>query len=79
MFHVMSLATDESAEVENNALCLVSLTENGDVGVLQRTELFLVALPLTLKFLGYFLLQNQGLQSIVTLLLCTRKAGCEAS
>jgi hypothetical protein len=75
----MSLATDQAAEMQNNTLCLIPLSENGDIGMLKSRELLLVALPLTLKFLGNLLLKNKSFQSIITLLLGSREASRKTS
>ena len=75
----MSLTSDQAAQVENNTLSLISLAEYGDIGVLKGSKLLLVAFPLTLEFLGNFLLENKSLESIVTLLLSSRKTSGQAS
>lgn len=64
--------------MENHTLSLVTLAEDRDVGVLKGGEFLLVALTLALKLLSNFLLKNQGLESIVTLLLSTRQTDSEA-
>jgi hypothetical protein len=79
MLHVVSLATDQAAEMQNNTLSLITLSEDGAVGVLQSRELFLVALALALKLLSNLLLEDEGLESIVTLLLGAGKASSKAS
>jgi len=66
---MVSLTTNQAAEVEHNTLGLIALAENGRVGVLQGRKLLLVAFPFALEFLGNFLLENQCFESIVTLLL----------
>jgi hypothetical protein len=75
----MSLATDQAAQVKNNTLSLVTLSEDSVVGMLQSRQFLLVALAFTLKLLSNLLLENQGLEGIVTLLLSAREAGSEAS
>jgi hypothetical protein len=70
----MALATDEAAEMQDHATSLVTLSRERDVGVLQRRELLLIPLPLTLQLLGNLLLQDKGLESIITLLLGAGKA-----
>ena len=47
--------------------------------MLESRKLFLVSLPFALKFLCNFLLEDKGLESIVTLLLSSRKTSSEAS
>ncbi len=76
---MVSLATDQAAKVQDNTLGLIPLTKYGHVSVLKRRQLLFVAFPLTLKFLGNLLLKDQGLESIITLLLSAREAGCKAS
>ena len=73
----MSLAANQAPKMQNNALSLITLSEDCEVSVLKRRELFLVALPLTLKFFSNFLLQNKSFKSIITLFLSTRKANSE--
>lgn len=75
----MSLAADESTKMENNTLSLVSLTEDGDVGVLKSGELLLVTLPLTLELLGNFLLKYKSFESIVALLLGAGQTSAKTS
>lgn len=79
VLHVVSLATDQAAEMKNNTLSLVTLSEDSAVGMLKCGELLLVALAFTLKLLGNLLLENKRLESIVTLLFSTREASSEAS
>jgi hypothetical protein len=79
VLHVVCLAADQASKVQNNTLSLITLSEDCEVSVLKCGELFLVALPLTLKFFSNFLLQNKSLQSIVSLFLSTRKADSETS
>lgn len=79
VLHVMSLTTDQSAEMENNTLSFVTLTEDGDIGVLEGRKLFLVAFPLTLKLLSNLLLKYESLESVVTLLLSAGQTSAETS
>lgn len=65
--------------MENHALCLVALAEDSGVGVLEGGELLLVALTLALKFFSNLLLEDEGFESIVTLLLGSRKTGGKTS
>lgn len=74
VLHVVALAADETAKVQDDATRLVSLSRERDIGVLQRRQLLLIPLPLTLQLLGDLLLENKGLESVVTLLLGTGKA-----
>jgi hypothetical protein len=76
---VVGLATDQAAKVENNALSFVTLSDNGDVGMLKSRELLLVPLPFTLKFLSNFLLEDKSLKSIVTLFLSSRETSRKTS
>jgi hypothetical protein len=71
------LATDQAAEVENNTLGLITLAEKGSVGVLKARQLLLVPLSLTFKLFSNFLLKDQSLESIITLLLSSRQANSE--
>lgn len=73
VLHVMGLAADEAAEVQDHALGLISLPCHVDIGVLKSGQLLLVALTLALKFLSNFLLKDKSLQCIVTLLLGSSK------
>ena len=79
MLHVVGLATDQAAKMQDNTLSLVTLSKDGDVGVLQSGKLLLVAFALTLKLLSNLLLQDQSLESIITLLLSAREASGETS
>ena len=79
MLHVVSLPVDETAKVENHTSRLVALATNGGVCVLKSSELFLVALTLSLELFGDVLLKDKRLESIVTLLLCTVETLCKAS
>jgi hypothetical protein len=76
---MVSLTADQAAKVKNNALSLVTLSEDGGIGVLESSEFLLVALALTLKLLCNLLLKNKGFESIVTLLLSSREAGGKTS
>jgi hypothetical protein len=78
MLHMMRLPTDKRAQVEDDALRLVALAQDSRVGVLQLRELLLVALALALELLGDFLLQDEGLEGVVALLLGSREADGEA-
>ena len=75
----MRLATDQAAEVKDNTLSFVTLTKDGQVGVLKGRQFLLVALPLTLKLFSNLLLEDKCLESIVTLLLGARKTGGKTS
>lgn len=75
---MMGLTTNQATKVENNTLCLVTLANNGDVGLLKSRKFLLVSLALTLELLGNLLLEHKCFQSIVTLLLSTRQASSEA-
>lgn len=79
MLHVVSLPVDEAAKVENHPSGLVPLADNGGICVLERRELFLVALPLTLELFGNVLLENKRFKGIVALLLCAIETLGEAS
>ena len=79
VLHVVRLATDQASKVKNNTLSLITLTEDGDVGVLDSRQLLLISLPLALKLLSNLLLEDQSLESIVTLLLGAREAGGKTS
>ena len=74
VLHVVRLAADEAAEVQDHILGLVALAGERGVGVLQGGEFLLVALALALEFLGDLLLENEGLEGIVALLLGARQA-----
>ena len=75
----MSLAADQAAQVKNNTLSLVALSEDSVIGMLQSREFLLVALAFALKLFGNLLLEDKGLEGIVTLLLRARETGREAS
>lgn len=76
---MVGLSTDQAAKMENNALSFITLSQDGSVSVLESRQLLLVALALTLKFLGNLLLEDKGLESIVTLLLGSGEACGKAS
>ena len=78
VLHVVSLSTDQTAEMKNHTLSLITLAENGGVGVLEGRKLLLVAFTLTLKFLSDLLLEDESFKCIVTLLLGPREAGSKA-
>lgn len=73
VLHVVALAIDQAAQVQNHTLGLVTLATEGRVSVLQGSDLLLVALALALKLLGNLLLEDEGLESIVALLLSARQ------
>ena len=75
---MVGLSANQAAQMKNHTLSLVTLAEDGGVSVLKSREFLLVTLPLTLKFLSNFLLEDKGFESIVTLLLSSRKAGGKA-
>lgn len=76
---MVGLAADQATQVENNPLSLITLPEDGTVGVLKSRKLLLVALALTLKLFSDLLLEDESLEGIVTLLLRSRKAGVKTS
>lgn len=78
MLHVVALTTNEAAKVQDNPASLVTLSEDGDVGVLELRQLLLVALALTLKLLSNLLLEDKSLESVVTLLLSASKTDRQA-
>lgn len=73
VLHVVALAADQATQMENDAASLITLPDNGDVGVLQRRQLLLVPLPLALKLLSNLLLKHKSLERIITLLLSAGK------
>lgn len=79
MLHVVGLAIDEAAEVNDNTLGLVALTRKVGVGMLELGNFLLVALALSFKLFGNFLLENESLESIITLLLSARKTESKTS
>ena len=76
--HLERLAADQGAELQHDALGLVALVQQGGVGVLQVGQLGLVALAFALEFLGDLLLQHQGLEGVVALLLGAGQADGQA-
>jgi hypothetical protein len=76
---MVGLAADQATQVKNNTLCLITLSENSAIRMLESGKFLLVALALTLKLLGDLLLEDESLESVVTLLLRTREASREAS
>jgi hypothetical protein len=66
---MMRLSIDKALEVENNTLGLVALAHKSRVGVLERADFLLVALPLPLELLGNFLLEDESLEGVVALFL----------
>lgn len=75
----MSLATDQTAQVKNDTLSFITLSKDSGIGVLKGGQFLLVTLAFTLKLLSNLLLENKGLEGIVTLLLCSGEAGGETS
>lgn len=75
---MMALTTDKTAKVKHHAACLVSLPDDGDVGVLKGGKLLLVPLAFALKLFGNLLLEHEGLESVVTLLLRSAEANGKA-
>jgi hypothetical protein len=65
--------------MENNTLGLVSLAQEGGVGMLESPDFLLVSLPLPLELLGNFLLKDKGLESVVALFLGPGQAGSKTS
>ena len=78
VLHVVRLAADEGAQVDDDALGFVPLAENVFVGVLKGREFLFVALAFSLEFFGNLLLENQSLQRIVALFLGTLKTSVDA-
>lgn len=78
MLHVVRLAADQAAQVQDHALGFVPLAQDRDVGVLERAELFLVALAFALELLGDFLLQDERFEGVVSLLFGAGEACCDA-
>lgn len=78
MLHVVSLAIDESTQVEDHTLSLVTLSEQSTVGVLESGELLLVPLALALELLGNLLLEDKGLKGIIALLLSAPQTNSDA-
>ena len=69
VLHVVSLSVDEAAQVHDDALGLLLLTQHRRVLPLERRQVLLVLLPLALELLGDLLLQQQRLERLVALLL----------
>jgi hypothetical protein len=78
MFHVMGLARDETAQVHDDPLGLFPLADDILVSLLERNQLLLVALPLSLELLGNLLLEEERLEGVVALLLGAGEADAEA-
>jgi hypothetical protein len=78
VLHVVALAADEAAQMQDNTAGLVALPEDCDIGVLKGGEFLLVPLPLALELLGDLLLEHQSLEGIVALLLRSAEADSEA-
>jgi hypothetical protein len=74
---MVGLATDQAAEMKNDTLSLITLTKNSDIGVLQSGEFLLVAFAFALKLFGDLLLEDECLESIITLLLSSREASSD--
>lgn len=79
MLHVMSLAADQTAQMQDNPLSLVTLTLDCGVGVLKLGELLLVTLALAFKLFSNLLLKDKSLEGIITLLLGSSEADSETS
>jgi len=79
VLHVVALAVDQAAQVQDHTLGLVTLATEGRVSVLQGSDLLLVALALTLELLGNLLLEDESLESIVALLLSAGQTESETS
>jgi hypothetical protein len=78
MFHVVGLAIDQAAQMQNHTLRLISLLSKCGDGVLESSKLLLIAFSLTLKLFSDFLLKNESLKGIITLFLRARETNCEA-
>ena len=76
---MVGLAVDEAAEVNDNTLGFVALTRKVGVGMLELRNFLLVPLALSLKLFGNFLLKNESLEGIITLLLSARKTESKTS
>lgn len=74
VLHVVVLARDQAAQVQDHAAGLVALPDDGHVGVLQSVELLPVPLALPLQLFRNLLLEHKRLQGVVTLLLGARQA-----
>ena len=79
MLHVVGLAIDQGAKMQNDTLGFVALSLKSLVGVLHGSDLLSVALALPLELLSNLLLQNEGFESIVALLLGTRQTESKTS
>ncbi len=75
---MVSLTTNQCTKVENNALGFITLSKNGGVRMLEGCKFLLVALTFVLKILSNFLLENEGLKGIITLLLGARETSSKA-
>lgn len=60
--------------MKNDTASLVTLPDNGNVGVLERRKILLVSLAFALELFGNLLLKYEGFESVVSLLLGTGKA-----
>jgi len=78
MLHVVGLAFDERVEVQHHTLGIISLTGDTGLVLLQRGQLFLVALTFALEFRASLLLHCERLESVITLLRGADKAVVEA-
>jgi len=65
--------------MQDHTLRLVSLADDGHVGMLKRRKLFLVSLALALEFLGNLLLKDERFEGVVSLLLGTGQTNSKAS
>lgn len=79
VLHVVALATNQATQVQNDATSLVTLAHDGGIGVVELGKLLLVPLALTLEFLCNLLLENEGLEGVITLLLSARETGGKAA
>ena len=79
VFHMVGLASDEASEVEDNALCLVSLPGELAIGMLKSCNLLAISGTLLLEVFGDTLLQDESLESVVSLSLDARKSEGETS
>ncbi|KAH6610285.1 hypothetical protein Trco_000305 [Trichoderma cornu-damae] len=79
VLHVVALAANQAAQVQDDAASLVALAHDGGVGVVELSKLLLVPLALPLELLGNLLLQNEGLEGVVALLLRAGEAGRQAA
>lgn len=74
---MVSLALDEAAQVKHNTLSLVALPRKILCSVLESIDFLGIALPLALELFGDFLLEDEGFESAVALLLGSGKAESE--